>query len=110
MQSHPEYNPNPAGLAQYRAVLNDPTIAAHYRQHIQRQLKAHLDAMPRPEYTCPTCRKRVKSKPVECFPLKAVVGAMAKAKGQSLDTHRPRRPRQDDPFDGFFPDFSVQTL
>ncbi|KAJ6558510.1 hypothetical protein DFH09DRAFT_922415, partial [Mycena vulgaris] len=66
---------------------------------------------PQPEYTCPTCRAAVLTKPVEDYALKAIVQAVATSVGESSPKKDPVAPKRrgkgkakavDGPFDGFF--------
>jgi hypothetical protein len=61
----------------------------------------------RPEYTCPTCRKEVKNKPVEDFALKSVVRTLAGAMGEHSPTKKANgrgggNGKAQGPWDGFF--------
>lgn len=63
-----------------------------------------------PVYTCPTCRRQVKNRPVEVFPLKAVVRVVAGAMGENspkkstAGTRGGKAPatNSDGSWDGFF--------
>jgi len=66
---------------------------------------------PQPDYTCPTCRATVSTKPIEDYSLKAIVQAVATSVGESSPKKDPvvvkRRGKGkakavDGPFDGFF--------
>lgn len=76
---------------QYRDVIN------HYIKHWQQRV-------PKPVYTCPSCRLHVKRKPVEIFAIKdmvRLVSRMVDGEG-SPKTKRTNR-AVGSMFDGFFP-------
>jgi len=83
MTAHPGYN------------VNNPPLYTYQQQIL------------RPEYTCPSCRKPVKTRPVEDFPLKALIRTLAAATGEN-SPQKPEKPRSgtakpSGPWDGFFP-------
>ncbi|KAG6920073.1 hypothetical protein DXG01_010141 [Tephrocybe rancida] len=61
-------------MMQNPLILRNPQAATYYAQ-IQQQF-------PRPQYTCPTCRERVKNRPVEDFALKGMIRTIAAAAGE----------------------------
>ncbi|KAJ7497067.1 hypothetical protein FB451DRAFT_1209955 [Mycena latifolia] len=84
---------------------------------LKKEFRAHpyIAAMiaqqgPQPEYTCPTCRAVVISKPIEDYSLKAIVRAVATSVGESSPKKDPvvtkrkgkGKSKADGPFDGFF--------
>lgn len=82
--------------------LNHPNV---YNQLLQMQ-------QPQPEYTCPTCRKRVLKRPVEVYALKALartISAADKSEGRNIPPDEPVMERQRgqlvvvDPWEGLFP-------
>ena len=54
----------------------------HQARPVERQLPPQL--LPKPSYTCPSCRAEVKSRPIEEFSLKAMVRAVAAANGETI--------------------------
>jgi len=60
--------------------------------------------VPRPEYTCPTCRHEVTRSPAKAFALKDVVEAVASMMGDaSPRTAAPAGSSPSGPWDSFFP-------
>ncbi|KAJ6602184.1 hypothetical protein B0H10DRAFT_2081196 [Mycena sp. CBHHK59/15] len=65
---------------------------------------------PQPEYTCPTCRAAVLTRPVEDYSLKAIVRAVATSAGEASPQKDPPAVKRrkgkakaaDGPLDGFF--------
>lgn len=114
MTACPNYNPNaplPHIPLYIRTQLEsdhpDPALAP-----IVEQYRLQLG----PPYTCPTCRKAVRNKPMEDYKLKALVHTLAEAAGETS----PRKPvhgpgtsngrakgktvmAKNGPWDGFFP-------
>jgi hypothetical protein len=92
---HPDYNtPIPLHIQQW---MNYPT------NHLTPQQRALLlqFAQKKPQYTCPTCRKDVKNKPVEDFAFKSLMHMISAANGES--SPKRNRPRNiDGPWDIFF--------
>ena len=85
-------------------------MAAHPGYNANLPLYAyHQHQLPRPQYTCPSCREPVKNRPVEDFTLKALVRTLAAATGenspQRKEPEKLRRgvARPSGPWDGFFP-------
>lgn len=76
---------------QYRDVIN------HYVKHWQQRV-------PKPVYTCPSCRIHVKRKPVEIFAIKDMVRLVSRMVDgeRSPKTKRTNR-AVGSMFDGFFP-------
>jgi hypothetical protein len=105
---HPQYMP---GRPQH------PLMQAQYLRHLpitpqQRyEMENILSPIPKPQFTCPTCRAEVRTAPVESFNLKAAVRAVAKAEGErSPSKEFPKSRRGKAPvrnpggiWDGFFP-------
>jgi len=102
MNANPHYNINQAhniphlqGLMQNPQAANHPQIAG---------ILANL-LPPGPQYTCPTCREPVHSRPTEAFALKAIVRVITAATGENS----PKKPIRKGkaiaagPWDGFFP-------
>lgn len=92
--------------AQLRLKL-DMELTQHRFVQLQRQ-GAGMGGDP--VYTCPTCRKAVRNRPVEVFPLKAMVRVVAEAMGET-SPQKPAAGRRegkapaggnDGPWDGFF--------
>ncbi|KAL0072785.1 hypothetical protein AAF712_000548 [Marasmius tenuissimus] len=106
MTTYPHYDVN---QRLPRFIEENINLHPHYTAELQRY--AGL-IPPKPQYTCPTCRAPVKSRPIEDYSLKAVVRTVAKAaredspKQPRPQTNRGRRrggPVNDGPWDGFFP-------
>ena len=96
VEAHPEFLQPPA-LAPHMAHL-------HGHPHVAAQLdKAIADwqkRVPKPEYTCPTCRIRIYLQPVQIYAFKDVVHKIARLTGDenvgTLNMHQGL-------WDGFFP-------
>ncbi|KAH7919110.1 hypothetical protein BV22DRAFT_1123457, partial [Leucogyrophana mollusca] len=90
---HPAYNPRaPApdlnSLAQQMLTLSGGPLQPYaqaflsaYYQQVGAGINHNRQVGPGPEYSCPTCRKEVRVKPVEDFKLKALVREVAGACG-----------------------------
>jgi hypothetical protein len=81
IRAHPQYNVNVADLGAFNPLLQN------YPEGLRAQFQAQLRTMyqppgPHPEYTCPSCRAVVKSRPVPEYTLKAAVRAIASATGE----------------------------
>jgi hypothetical protein len=109
VQTHPHWNPNAQNqyIARIRSLLR-PEYLMH--PQVQHQM-LHLQ-QPRPEFTCPTCRKRVYQRPVEVYTLKSLVRMNLSASEEEKAKIPPdssvvemRRGRLVvvDPWEGFFP-------
>ncbi|KAL0956175.1 hypothetical protein HGRIS_002335 [Hohenbuehelia grisea] len=110
MQAHPGYDPNQQIPQDLLDLLRHP----HYRQGAEAMIAAQY---AQPEYSCPTCRERVRDHPTENFSLKSVVAIVAAAQGESSPQKpkpaapskgRGRKGKQpakkiEGPWDGFFP-------
>ncbi|KAJ7287406.1 hypothetical protein C8J57DRAFT_585090 [Mycena rebaudengoi] len=101
MASHPAWRPT----NQPPFHRMDPRIRAHpYIALIVQQLG------PQPEYSCPTCRAPVHTRPVEDYSLKAIVQAVASNMGETSPVKSPALKRKGKakakpvagPFDRFF--------
>ncbi|KAF9528524.1 hypothetical protein CPB83DRAFT_854310 [Crepidotus variabilis] len=112
INSHPHYNPNalmtnPAVNNLYQVVQSiiiNPHAANH--PHVKALLNQTLPQHP--EYTCPTCREPITSRPTESFVVKAMVRTVAAALGECS----PKKPstgrgkaaaNASGPWDGYFP-------
>ncbi|KAF8170268.1 hypothetical protein K438DRAFT_1854319 [Mycena galopus ATCC 62051] len=102
MAAHPHWRSN--GQPPYH--LLNPRIRAH--PYIAAMVAAQG---PQPDYSCPTCRAPVGSKPLEDYSLKAVIHTVATTAGETSPKKDPvvakRRGKGkakavDGPFDGFF--------
>ncbi len=109
MTSHPGYDPNQLisdqkTLGLYKlaqALMHNPQAANSMQISalVTQLLPLH------PQYTCPTCREPVKSRPTEAFALKALVRTVSSTMGESS----PKRSKQsgkapdESVWDGFFP-------
>lgn len=114
MSNHPNYNAGLPQLGYWRTALRQPHLPPHIRHEIQARVHA-METQPQPQYTCPSCRSQVKTKPVEVYALKSIVRTVASALGETS----PKKPapapaatrtrsstlerRVDAPWDGFFP-------
>lgn len=104
MNTHPGYVPNLPIPQHYRNLLRDPNVPLRDRRAAQRQLRDAYDLKDHPDYTCPSCRVPVRTKPTEAFTVKNVVRAVAESQGDvSPRKPVPGKARRDDPWDGFFP-------
>ncbi|KIK09334.1 hypothetical protein K443DRAFT_671830 [Laccaria amethystina LaAM-08-1] len=72
-QPHPLV-PQLQAFLQNPHALNNPQVAT---------MLAH-QLPPEPEYTCPSCRERVRVRPAEVFTLKALVRTVATAAGEAI--------------------------
>ncbi|KAG7449617.1 uncharacterized protein BT62DRAFT_991778 [Guyanagaster necrorhizus] len=111
-RQHPRYHPNqPIVLPQYlREMLFYPQIDPQQLSVVVEQITA---ASGRPVFTCPTCRKPVKNRPVEIFVIKSLVRTVAAAQGESSPRKetaegrsrgKSKAPvRREGPWDLFFP-------
>ncbi|CAA7259195.1 unnamed protein product [Cyclocybe aegerita] len=111
--AHPEYNPNTVLLNNNATYLVNLAQSVAHNPHAANH--AHIGAIidqllpPHPQYTCPTCREPVRSRPTEAFALKAIVRTISAATGESSPT-KPATSRKGKttattvgPWDGFFP-------
>ncbi|KIP10947.1 hypothetical protein PHLGIDRAFT_125257 [Phlebiopsis gigantea 11061_1 CR5-6] len=104
LNGNPGYNPQPRMYAQYRAMLRNPGFDGREREIIQQHLQTMIAQMQHPNYTCPSCRVPVKTKPAEAFAVKNIVRAMADAQGEASPKRKgAHNARREDPWDGFFP-------
>lgn len=104
--SHPGYNPNqqPSNqnvVAVIQTLMHTPQ--AVNSPHITALLTQLLPAQP--QYTCPTCRAPVKSRPTEVFALKSLLRTFTTAMGEnSPKKSKPlHKAPADNLWDGFFP-------
>jgi len=111
MNANPHYNINQAQNIPHihtivQTLLQHPQVATH--PQIAGTLANLLP--PSPQYTCPTCREPVRSRPTEAFALKAIVRVIMGATGENS----PKKPVAEirkggaasvaaGPWDGFFP-------
>ncbi|KXN90144.1 hypothetical protein AN958_04634 [Leucoagaricus sp. SymC.cos] len=109
LQANPHWHQNTMNgyISRIQALLL-PEYLAHPQLHF------HLQQLqqPVPEYTCPTCRKRVYRRPVEVYALKSLVRTISAAnragKGD-IPLDQPFAERRHghlvvaDPWDGYFP-------
>ncbi|KAJ8518064.1 hypothetical protein ONZ45_g4842 [Pleurotus djamor] len=75
-QTHPGYDVN-------RPTAPIPAHMLMMHPQLHQILAMYDQANPQPEYTCPTCRVRVRTRPVEDFALKAIVRTVAQAEGEN---------------------------
>jgi hypothetical protein len=107
---YPDYNVNqpisPALLATLRHLRTQQNNPQLWLRALQELLYTNPHS-PQPMYTCPACRETVRTKPIECYALKAVVRTVANASGQTSPKKPAPRgrgpPQRQSPWDGFFP-------
>ncbi|KZP18689.1 hypothetical protein FIBSPDRAFT_956063 [Athelia psychrophila] len=120
MNTHPTYSPAHARMMPLRTrnllaqVRQNPDaqngmlrvqLEMEIIQHRFVQLQAQLaGGPPEPRYECPACRKQVKVRPVEVYPLKAVVQIVGEAMGESRPNEAGPIVAGARPWDGFFGD------
>lgn len=112
MNAHPHYNvnqnyqnlPHIQGLIQ--TVIQHPQAATH--PQVAGMLANLLP--PNPQYTCPTCREPVRTRPTEAFALKAIIRVITAATGENSPKKVVAENRKGKaaaiatgPWDGFFP-------
>ena len=107
MAAHPQHpNVNHTFIEILRQIGQNPHIVA--LPYVQTLIASQMP--PRPDYTCPTCRAPVSSRPTEAFAQKALVRTIAAAAGEAI----PKAARGiikkgkdtgsgSNPWDGFFP-------
>lgn len=102
MVAHPTYDVNYRMPPEHELLL----LARPGMAHLYR---AQWGVPPSPQYSCPTCRTVVTSRPTEDFALKALVRTMANAQRESSPKRTPRPGGgrhvlvNNGPWDGFFP-------
>ena len=69
----------------------------------ERDLRTMYDSIQRPAYTCPKCRDPVERAPIDCYLLKCVTQAVAKASGDGDVEPTNTAKSQEGVWDGFFP-------
>ncbi|EKM80794.1 hypothetical protein AGABI1DRAFT_126832 [Agaricus bisporus var. burnettii JB137-S8] len=109
LQTNPHWNPN----AQNQNILRIRSLLRpEYLVHPQIQHEMLHIQQPQPQFTCPTCRKRVYQRPVEVYALKSLIRMSLSANEAEKAKIPPdttvvekRRGRLVvvDPWDGFFP-------
>jgi hypothetical protein len=99
MQENPAYTPIPSHILDWTRM---PAFELNKQQ--RKLLVQYLQLQP--HYTCPTCRRDVKSKPVDDFALKSLIRMIATTNGESSPNGKKRGTivRRDDagPWAGFF--------
>ncbi|GBE81316.1 hypothetical protein BKA93DRAFT_926182 [Sparassis latifolia] len=113
MAANPDYDAQPAIIQQYKAALQNPNTTSQARRQLANHINELLEHIPQPQYTCPSCRAPVKSKPIEVFRLKHITRTVAAATGETSPKKAAparttrgvanRRAAADGPWDGFFP-------
>ncbi|THG94733.1 hypothetical protein EW145_g8087 [Phellinidium pouzarii] len=84
VQTYPAFLAGPQIPEQYMRHLNDPHVAA-----MVAEIRANfVRRVPRPVYTCPTCRVAVRTRPVTVYTLKAVVRKVARLMGDGEGSPR----------------------
>lgn len=87
-------------------------LRPEYLTHPQIQHQLQNLQLPQPEYTCPTCRKRVFNRPVEDYALKSLVRMISNASEEEKAKIPPDEPIMEhrhghlvvvDPWEGYFP-------
>ncbi|KIJ67464.1 hypothetical protein HYDPIDRAFT_25919 [Hydnomerulius pinastri MD-312] len=106
MQANPHFDANCIALAnQLHGVMDNLHAYMGPWQHQLRTMLTHYQRL-RPEYTCPSCRKEVVTKPIEDFGMKALVREISGLKGETSprkEISQNRGVSGSGPFDGFFP-------
>ncbi|KDR75320.1 hypothetical protein GALMADRAFT_249347 [Galerina marginata CBS 339.88] len=109
LATHPHNDPNQntAHILQLTQVIALNPQLVHQR-HVTDMIAQIMP--PRPNYTCPTCREPVRSRPTEAFSMKAIVRTIATAAGESSPKKSAPGTRKGKasvpapgPWDGFFP-------
>jgi len=112
MNTNPHYDVNQAhqNLPHLQGLIQ--TLIQHPQAATQPQVAGMLaNLLPHhPQYTCPTCREPVRTRPTEAFTLKAVVRVIAAATGENSPKKLVAENRKEKtaataagPWDGFFP-------
>ena len=110
LANYPQAGAFTAALDQLHHMLRSPHLTPNRRRDIQMQVAQMEAQLPRPKYTCPTCRTQCKTRPTEVFAIKAMVERISKAQGENAPENAPVRARGGQaqlitgPFDGFFPE------
>ncbi|KAF4621390.1 hypothetical protein D9613_000527 [Agrocybe pediades] len=111
LQAHPEQDgvrQNQAQQVTYllHSIATNPALAQH--PHV-REMVAHL-VPPTPQYTCPSCREVVRSRPTEVFAFKNIARTISAAAGEENPEKAASSSRKakvpaagSSPWDGFFP-------
>jgi len=112
MTDHPNYvlnPPLPQHLRHLAIQARSNPNNHNLRLQIDTQITQYRTAAfgQSPVYTCPTCRKEIKNKPVEDFALKSIVRTLAGAMGEQSPTKKANgrgsgNGRAEGPWDGFF--------
>ncbi|KAF7790368.1 hypothetical protein EIP86_001323 [Pleurotus ostreatoroseus] len=104
MTAHPDWAPEHPVIVQYRNALRQPNLPPQTRRAIQHQIEQIQAGIPKPEFTCPSCREPVRRAPMEAFALKNIVKSVADAQGEaSPGLHGTGGLRRDQLWSGFFP-------
>ena len=105
LTAHPAYDPQRLIPVHLRAALARHDLAPPQRRNIEREIALITASTPHPQYSCPTCRVLIRTKPAENFVVKHLVRTIAAAQGESPPKEPPRMPNRllEGPFDGFFP-------
>jgi hypothetical protein len=108
MNANPHYNINQAQHIPHlqrlvQILVQNPQAAAHHDAQVAATLANLLP--PTPQYTCPTCREPVRTRPIEVFAMKAIVRVVAAAAGESSPkkTVNKNWKEKAGPWDKFFP-------
>jgi hypothetical protein len=106
MNAHPHYDVNQAQNIPHLQHLFE-TLIQNPRAATNPQVAGMLANIlpPSPQYTCPTCREPVRTRPIEVFALKAIVRVVTTAAGESSPkkTVAKNWKGKTGPWDGFFP-------
>ncbi|KAI0055751.1 hypothetical protein BV25DRAFT_1724766 [Artomyces pyxidatus] len=76
-----------------------------HAKHLQTypHYNANIVGIPRPSYSCPSCRVEARVRPVECFAVKSMVRLVGDVVGEhSPQKQAPRRGQPEAVWDGFF--------
>lgn len=107
LEVYPNYDAQRLLRPELRAFLARPDLPPHARRKAECESIMMLLGTPQPEYSCPTCRVVIRTKPAENFVVKHVVRTIAGVQGEPYPTAAPapRMPGMptEGPFDAFFP-------
>lgn len=96
VDAHPMFLQPPPIPIEIQAARQNPQFAAQ----IARFEAMWNERVPKPQYTCPTCRVEIKSQPLHLYLLKDLVTKISQISGEEEVVDK--RPRNME-WDGFFP-------
>ncbi|KAI1784737.1 hypothetical protein LXA43DRAFT_1066518 [Ganoderma leucocontextum] len=107
LETYSAYNPQRLIPAHFTAQLARNDLPYYERRDIKRQIAIIFTTAPQPQYSCPTCRVLVRTKPAESFVVKQLVRTIATIQGDTPPEDAPRPlsvgHTSDGPFESFFP-------